>query len=195
MIFRPGWPHRCPRTLKDLVGARTEHADRLTHDMLRVIGVDVPATSVCELGEHLAIHDRVGAGLVRGATLDGDVIREPGGPHSERDRHDRRGQRTRDLVERSRRRPYDRRAHLRYQRRRRSDIEALALIVNRCRGCAGLDQLDPPTVHDLMVRRRRHSYGPPEMIGNTHAHVTKYPCCRGRIDSGKCGRASVGRRG
>ena len=33
----------------------------------------------------------------------------------------------------------------------RGDIETLALVVDRCRRHAGFDQLDPPTVHDLVV--------------------------------------------
>ena len=60
--------------------------DRLTHHRLGVVEVDVPATSVCELGELLAIHDGVGPGLIRRATLDGDVVGEVGRPGSERDR-------------------------------------------------------------------------------------------------------------
>ena len=67
--------------------------DRLTHHRLGVVEVDLPVTSVRELGELLAIHDGVGPGLVRRATLDGDVVGEVGRPGSQRDREDRRGQR------------------------------------------------------------------------------------------------------
>ena len=76
MVLRPGRPQRCPRALQDLVGPLGQHAGRLTYHGLRVVEVDLPATGVCELGEHLAVHDRVGPGLVRRATLDGDVVGE-----------------------------------------------------------------------------------------------------------------------
>jgi hypothetical protein len=42
------------------------------HHRLGVIQVDFPATGLCELGELLAIHDRIGSGLIGRATLDGD---------------------------------------------------------------------------------------------------------------------------
>jgi hypothetical protein len=47
------------------------------------------------------------------------------------------------------------------------EIETLAFVVDRRRRPAGFDQLDPPTVHDLMVSGRRHGDGPAEMIGKT----------------------------
>ena len=31
MILRPGWPHRGPRSLQDLVGPLSQHADCLTY--------------------------------------------------------------------------------------------------------------------------------------------------------------------
>ena len=176
MVLRPGRPHRRPRTVQDLVGPLSQHADRLTFHLLRVVEVDFPVTSVRELGEHLAIHDRVGAGLIWRATLDGDVVGEVRRPGSERDRDDRRGQRGCDLVERSRRRPNDRRSHLCDQRSRGGDIETPTLVVNRCRRHAGFDQLDPPAVHDLVVSRRRHGNGPAEMIGDAQTHA---PIIRG----------------
>jgi hypothetical protein len=74
-------------------GALTEPAEGLIDDCLGVIQVDFPATSVGELGELLAIHDGVGAGLIGRATLDGDVVREVEWPGPKRDRQDRRGQR------------------------------------------------------------------------------------------------------
>ena len=49
--------------------------------------------------------------------------------------------------------------------------------MNRCRGHAAFDQLDPTTVHDVEGSRRRHGNGPAEMIGNTQTHVTNYPAC------------------
>ena len=64
-------------------------------------------------------------------------------------------------------------AHLRDQRSRAGDVETLALVVNRCRRHAGFNQLDAPTVHDLVVGRRGHGYGPAEMIGDSQTHVTK----------------------
>src|SRR5688572_17665483 len=79
MVLRPGGTHGCPRSLQDLVGPLSEHADCLTYYFLRVIEVDFPATSVCELGEHLAIHDAVGAALIRRVTLDSDVVGKSSG--------------------------------------------------------------------------------------------------------------------
>ena len=61
--------------------------------VLGVVEVDIPAACVCEFGQHLAVHDGVGAGLVRRATLDGDVVGEVERPGSERHRDDRFGQR------------------------------------------------------------------------------------------------------
>ena len=43
--------------------------------VLGVVEVDVPAAGACEFGQHLAVHDGVGAALVRHATLHGDVRR------------------------------------------------------------------------------------------------------------------------
>src|SRR2546426_8243651 len=82
MVFRPRWPHSGPRAMEDLVGAMSQHPDRLSYHCVGVIEVDFPTTSECELGERLAIHDGVGAGLIRRATLDGNVIREVGRPRS-----------------------------------------------------------------------------------------------------------------
>jgi hypothetical protein len=76
MVLRPRRSHRRPSSVQDLVGSPTEHSDRLTDHVLRFVEVDVPATIVCELGEHLAVHDGVGAGLVRRAALEGDVVGE-----------------------------------------------------------------------------------------------------------------------
>ena len=91
--FVQGGPNRRPRTLQDLVCPLTQHADRLTDDFLRVVEVDFPVASVRELGQHLAIHDGVGAGFIGRAPLDGDVGGEVQWPGSERDRDDWRGQR------------------------------------------------------------------------------------------------------
>ena len=116
----------------------------------------------------------VGPGLVGRATLDGDVVGEVERPGSQRDRDDRRGQRGGELVERGRRRPDDRRPHLRDQRGRGGDVETPALVVDRRRRDAGFDQLDPPAVHDLVVGRRRHRDGPAEMVRDAQAHLRTF---------------------
>jgi hypothetical protein len=170
MVLGPGWPQRCPRSLQDLVGPPTQHPARLTDHCLRVIPVDLPATSVGELGELLAVHDRVGSGLVGWATLDGDVLGEVQRPGPQRDRVDRHEQRGCELVKRSRRRPPDRCSHLRHQSGSSGHIQASALIVDGSRRHAGFDQLDPSTVHHRMAPRRRDRYGPAEMIRNAQVH-------------------------
>jgi hypothetical protein len=170
MVLGPGWPQRCPRSLQYLVGPPTQHPAGLTDHCLRVIPVDLPATSVGELGELLAVHDRVGPGLVGWATLDGDVLGEVKGPGPQRNRVDRHEQRGRELVKRSRRHPPDRCSHLRDQSGSGGHIQASALIVDGSRRHAGFDQLDPPTVHHRMVPRRRDRYGPAEMIRNAQVH-------------------------
>ena len=55
----------------------------LAEDRLGVIDVELPAAGVGGLGELLAIHDRVGPGLVRRLTLDGDVLRKVQRPASQ----------------------------------------------------------------------------------------------------------------
>ena len=83
MLLRPWRPHGCPGALEDLVGLVSQQPDRLIYHGLSVIEVDFPATSVGDLGECLAIHDGVGAGLIRRATLDGNVLGELGRPRSQ----------------------------------------------------------------------------------------------------------------
>ena len=77
--------------------------------------------------------------------------------------------------------PDHRRPHLRHQRREGVVVERLcrpveevgaALVVDRRRRQTGLDQLDPPTVHDLVVRRGRDGHGPAEVMGDAEAHAT-----------------------
>jgi hypothetical protein len=113
--------------------------------------VDLPVTRECELAELLAVHDRVGSGLVGRATLHGDVVGEVRRPGAQGDRDDRRGQRACDLVECGRRRPNDGRSHLGDERSRGGDIETPALVVNRCRRHARFDELDPPPVGHRVV--------------------------------------------
>jgi hypothetical protein len=73
MVLRPGRAHCCPGSLQDFLGSLGQRAGRLPYDGLRVIEVDVPAACVGKFAEFLAVHDPVGPGLVRSATLDGDI--------------------------------------------------------------------------------------------------------------------------
>ena len=91
------------------------------------------------------------------------------------------GDAARELVQCCRRCPDHRRSHLRHQRRESVVVERLrrpvkevwtALVVDRRRRHTGLDQLDPPTVHDLVVRRGRDGHGPAEVMGDAEAHAT-----------------------
>ena len=45
-------------------------------------------------------------------------------------------------------------------------------MVDRRRRHAGLDQLDPPAVHDLVVGRGRDGHGPAEVMGDAETHAT-----------------------
>src|SRR5580692_6551070 len=45
-------------------------------------------------------------------------------------------------------------------------------MVNRCAGYTGLDQLDPPTVHDAIVRRGSDGHGPAKVMGDAKTHTT-----------------------
>ena len=47
-----------------------------------------------------------------------------------------------------------------------------ALVVDRCYRHTGFDQLDPPTVHDLVVRRGGNGHGPAEVMGDAETHAT-----------------------
>jgi hypothetical protein len=47
-----------------------------------------------------------------------------------------------------------------------------ACVVDRCRRHTGLDQLDPPTIHDGVVRRRSDGHGPAEVMGDAETHAT-----------------------
>jgi len=104
-----------------------------------------------EVGEYLAIHDGVGAGLVRRAKLNGDVIGEVGRPGSQRDRYNGFRQCSGNVVECGRRGTKNRGAHLRHQLSHAGDVEAVAVVVNRGSRHTGLDELDSSTVDDLVV--------------------------------------------
>jgi hypothetical protein len=47
-------------------------------------------------------------------------------------------------------------------------------VLDRRRRHAGLDQLDPPAIHDFMAGRCGNSYGPAEMMSDPHAHALEY---------------------
>ncbi len=173
MVLGPGWPQRRPRPVQHLVGPLAEDAGRPALDVLGVEEVDLPAALACEIGQHPAVHDRVGACLVRHAPLHGDVVGEVRRPGAQRHRHDRLGQRRRELVQRRRRRTHRRRSHLRDQHRGGGVVEGLALVVDRRGRHAGLDQLDPPAVHDPVVGRSRDGHGPAEVMGDAQAHAAE----------------------
>ena len=48
-----------------------------------------------------------------------------------------------------------------------------ALVVDRRRRHPGLDQLDPPTVDDLVIRRGRDRHGPAEVMSDPETHVLR----------------------
>ena len=89
MILRPGRSERRPRATEHVVGSVTEDGSRPVLDLLGVEELDVPAARARTLGEHLAVHDRVGTSFVGWATLDADVVGEVDRPGSQRHRQDR----------------------------------------------------------------------------------------------------------
>ena len=104
-----------------------QDSGRLCFGLLGLVEMDFPVTSMCEVGEYVAIHDGVGAGLVRCAKLTGND------------------------VECGRRGTKNRGAHLRHQLSHAGDVEAVAVVVNRGSRHTGLDELDSSTVDDLVV--------------------------------------------
>ena len=153
-------------------------------DVLGVVEVDVPAAVACQLGEHLAVHDGVGSALVRHTTLDGDVRRGS--------RRARLGATSRRSVPapRPRARPVPptspgpptlaRPPPAPRARRRRvapRPVEQVwaALVVDRRRRQARFDQLDPPAVDDLVIRRGRDGHGPAEVMGDAETHADPDP--------------------
>jgi hypothetical protein len=180
MILRPGWTEGRPRTVEYLVRTRPQDTSRFSLDVLGVVDVDAPAASAPDLGQRLAIHDRVGSAFVGRAALDCDRLWKVGRPGPNRHRDDRSGKRGRKFVERRRRRAFDRRSYVGHQRRERIVVEGLcraveemgsAHVMDRCRGQAGFDQLDPPTVNDLVISRRGHNDGPAEVVGDAESHA------------------------
>ncbi len=53
-------------------------------------------------------------------------------------------------------------------------------MVDRCRGRAGPDELDPPAVDNLVGGGRRDRHRPAEMMSNPHTHRTEYPATPGQ---------------
>jgi hypothetical protein len=108
--------------------------------------------------------------------LHGDLGREIGRPRAQR--HGDYGllQRSREVVERDRRRPHHRFPYLRHQRRKHIVLERFAppvkevgtaLVMDGCVRQPRFDQLHPPTVHHQMVGRSRDGHGPAEVVGDT----------------------------
>ena len=178
MVFCPRRSQRRPRSVKHIAGSFTEDSGRLRLDVLRVEEVNLPATHVSTLREHLAVHDRVGPGLVRRAALDDDVVWEVERPGSQRHRDDRSGQRGGELLQRSRCCPQHRRPDLRDHPRGVVVIERLGFVFDRCRRHTGFDQLDPPAIHDDVPGRCSDSHGPAEMMGDPDTHALKYLASR-----------------
>ena len=92
MVLGPGRPKRFPRAAQDLVGPLAEDDEGLALNIRGVIEVDGPAARARELGQHLAVHDGVGAALVGRTASEGDVRGEVEWPGTQRHRHDRFGQ-------------------------------------------------------------------------------------------------------
>src|SRR5689334_1277735 len=74
VVLCPRRAQSCPRPVEHVAGSRTEDPGRLRLDGLRIEEVNLPAALMSTLGEHLAVHDRVGPRGIRLAALDGDVV-------------------------------------------------------------------------------------------------------------------------
>src|SRR5207247_7248028 len=53
-------------------------------------------------------------------------------------------------------------------------IERLGFVFDPCRRYTGLDQLNPPTIHDFVPGRCSDSHGPAKMMGDPHTHTLEY---------------------
>jgi hypothetical protein len=161
MVFRPRGTECRSGTVEDLVCLLTEHTGCFSLDALGVVEMDGPPASTGGFRQDFAVHDRIGTALVRGATQDGDVLGEVGRPASDRQRGDGRRGRRGDLVERTRGGPDGGRSYARHQRskcvvterlgRRSMEEVRASFVMDRGSGETPLNQLDPPTVHDVVV--------------------------------------------
>jgi hypothetical protein len=116
--------------------------------------------------------------------LRGDVIGKIIGPGSNGQRHDWFGQLGGKLVERHRRGSSDGCSHFGHESLQRVIAERVPPAVHRMRAAfmmdrrrrqACFDQLDPPSIHNRVVRRSRHDHGPAKMMGDADAHRTILP--------------------
>jgi len=51
------------------------------------------------------------------------------------------------------------------------------LVMNRCGRYLRFDQLDPPTVHDLVLRRRSDGHRPAVVMRDAKTHSPESPIC------------------
>ena len=75
---------------------------------------------------------------------------------------------------------YDRRSHFAHQPRERIVVEGLrravhrvwaADVMDRCRRQTRFDQLDSPTIHDLVLSRGGHAHRPAEVVHEAETHT------------------------
>ena len=166
MVLGPRRPQRGPRSVEHFVGSGPEDGGRLSFDILGVEEVDLPASSPPTFRQNLAVHDRVGLGLVGRAALDDDLVREVQGPGPQRYRHEGLGQLDGQLVQGAGCGPEGRRPDVRHHSGGGVVVEVFAVVVDRCRRHAGFDQLDPPAIHDYVVGRGGHRDSPAEVMGD-----------------------------
>ena len=171
---------RCFAELWEYTDQQIGTADDLVNDTetwdFAVVGGDedlYEGDPLREVIDQLAEEHRLRMDVVVCDVTDGDVVGEVLRPRSQRERDDRLGERVLEFLETRRRGPHDRRSHLGHQRRRPRDIEAPAVVVNRCRRHARFDQLDAAAVYDLVIGRHRHRHRPAKVIGDAHAHGFK----------------------
>jgi hypothetical protein len=198
MILRPWWTQRRAWPAEHLVGARAQDLRRVGLDALGVVEMNIPPERATRLGEHLAVHDGVGAALVGRATLNGDRLGKVGRPRPNRYRDDRLRKRGGKLVERGRCCAYDRRSHFIHQFLQRIVVEGLcrtvhevrpADVMDRGRGQVGVEQLDPSTVDHLVICGSGHDDGPAEVVSNADAHAV-YPRSASHFVTASARRAS-----
>jgi len=181
MVLRPRWSQRRPRAVQHLVRPLAQDASRLGLDVAGVEEVDVPTSVVGEVGQHLAVHDGVGAALVGTCRCTAMVSGKSAGQARSDSERIGSGNAAASSSSAADVRPDRRRAHVGHQRGERDVVEGVrapveqvraTLMVDRRGRQIRLEQLDPPTVDDCVVRRRRDGHGPAEVMGDPKTHAT-----------------------
>ena len=190
MVLRPWWSQRRPRPTKHLVRLLTEDAvllrPRRSWRRSDALPSRVLRASSDRTWQYMTESARLSYGTRRWTAISSG--KSAGQARSEMESIGS-GKAPLELAECRRRCSDHRRSHLRHQRRESVVVERLprsvkkvraALVVDRCRRHSGLDQLDPPTIHDPEVRRGCDGHGPAEMMRDAQTHAFDLATCPNR---------------